>query len=152
MSVRARRILAAVFALGTLPALLWLAHTRLLASAGESTPYTLWLRADGPPGRDDWVRFDLSHPLVGTVNVIKQVRCVPGDRLEADGVSVRCAGATLGVLKTRTRDGRPLTPFRWDGPVPEGSLWVQNGHPDSFDSRYYGFVETSRVTRWRPLW
>jgi len=76
---------------------------------------------------------------------IKEVVCFPGDILEVRGRDYYCNGVYLGRAKERSRKGVSVDNFKWNGPVPEGMYFVKGVHPDSYDSRYYGFVSKERI-------
>ncbi len=101
----------------------------------------------GAPGRGDVVVFDPPEGVGSPVPYLKTVRGVPGDHVEVDGKRrVRVSGKVLGVAKTHSRDGRPLTTAR-PGVIPPGRFYVHAGHVDSHDSRYaeVGLVGRERI-------
>lgn len=120
--------------------------------------------APGPIRKGDYVMFRLSHPLAGPrpVNVTKQALCLPGERIAViekpsmspgapnasyDGYYY-CNGRLLGVSKPVARSGQKLE--HWQprtSTIPQGMIFVGSHHPDGFDSRYYGPVAISRLTR-----
>lgn len=116
--------------------------------------------APGPIHKGDLVSFTLSHPLAGPkpVAVTKYALCMPGDRLDWiekpsmtphawDGWYY-CNGRLLGVSKPIGHDGRRLEHYRPTNLViPQGFIYVGSRHPSGFDSRYYGPVAISRLTR-----
>ena len=56
-----------------------------------------------------------------------------------------CNGEYLVRAKDFSLKGEPLQHFTFNGPVPKGFMFVMGQHKDSFDSRYFGFVEKSRI-------
>jgi len=119
------------------------------------------VRADpGPIHRGNLVSFMLSHPLAGPkpVPVTKYALCMAGDRLDMiekpstapgqkDGWYF-CNGQLLGISKPFGHDGRRLEHFRPARRlIPAGFIYVGSHHPSGFDSRYYGPVAISRLTR-----
>lgn len=122
-------------------------------SLGDSTPHYLFRPSDSDVDAPAWVRFELSHPyLDGPVSVIKRVVCRPGQTLIAQASTDTCDGRVVARPKTTTLDGRPLSAFVFAGPVPVGKLFVANPHPDSFDSRYFGFVDLASTRSMVPVW
>lgn len=119
------------------------------------------VRAD--PGlihRGNLVSFTLVHPLAGPkpVAVTKYALCMPGDRLdmvEKPSMTPRawdgyyyCNGKLLGVSKAIGRGGQRLDHYHpKDLRVPAGFIYVGSSHPNGFDSRYYGPVAITRLTR-----
>lgn len=120
--------------------------------------------ASGSIARGDLVMFELRHPIAGPdrVNVTKYALCLPGDKLAVVEIGVRdgahdgqgryyCNGKLLGISLPMTTKGIRLTHFRWNGLVPPGVAYVGSHHPRGFDSRYFGFVALSRLTRMERL-
>lgn len=117
--------------------------------------------APGPPGRGDYVMFMLSHPLAGPVpvSVTKKILCLPGEMLIEmkrpallQGVrgdsAYYCGDHLLGVSKAFSATGRRLDHLEWGvRPIPPGYVYVGSDHPSGFDSRYYGPVAITRLTR-----
>ncbi|HEV2523950.1 MAG TPA: S26 family signal peptidase, partial [Gammaproteobacteria bacterium] len=52
----------------------------------------------------------------------------------------------IAAVKSYSEAGLPLNPIP-PGIIPQGYLFVQGTHPDSFDSRYeaFGLIPVSRV-------
>ena len=57
-----------------------------------------------------------------------------------------CGNRFLGVAKTKSMKGEPVQPFVFNGIVPINKVFATGGHKDSYDSRYFGFVERSKIT------
>ena len=88
-------------------------------------------------------------------NAVKEVGCVPGSVLKVDSASRTffCGERYLGVAKTATIKGQPLTLFEWNGPVPEGKFFAYGSSKDSYDSRYTGWVDITIVEHIAyPIW
>lgn len=125
----------------------------LVEARGVSAPYSLYWRLSGKPVKGDYVLFNMDQPFIGKrVMVVKGVVCTPGDRLKVTRDAAWCNGKYLGNKREHAMDGRILPDFRWNGPVPDNRLFVMNDHIYSFDSRYYGFVDSDIVTRLQPLY
>jgi signal peptidase I/conjugal transfer pilin signal peptidase TrbI len=77
--------------------------------------------------------------------LLKKVSCVTGEKLETRTREYYCSGVYLGTAKWHSLKGEPLDAFVYSGTVPEGKLFVTGRHVDSFDSRYLGFIERSKV-------
>jgi conjugal transfer pilin signal peptidase TrbI len=120
--------------------------------------------APGPIAKGDLVMFTLSHPVAGPtpVSVTKYALCLPGERLTMVETPSRgvthawdghyyCNDVLLGVSVPQAMNGHTLTHFRWHGPIPAGLVYVGSHHPRGFDSRYFGFVPISRLTRMERL-
>lgn len=118
----------------------------------------------GPIRKGDLVRFTLSHRLAGPrpVSVTKYALCMPGERLTMTetpsaasagsmDASYFCNGHLLGATLPFGADGQPLAHMRWSGTIPPGMAYVGSDHPRGFDSRYFGLVPISGLTRMARL-
>lgn len=84
------------------------------------------------------------------VRAMKRVACVTGDLLKVDGQDYFCNDSFIGRSKLISIKGKRLTPFTYNGIVPEGLVFLIGDHPDSYDSRYYGFID--RMTFQAHVW
>lgn len=121
-------------------------------------------KAPGPVARGDYVMFMLHHPIAGPrpVMVTKHALCMPGDRLtmiETPSISAPhawdgryfCNGELLGVSLPFAHNGMKLEHMQWSGIMPAGMVYVGSHHPRGFDSRYFGLLPISRLTRMERL-
>ena len=102
-------------------------------------------------GRGDYVHFvdpELARKVgkPDTPDVFKRIRCDEGDILTVDGEKrFFCNGEYLGIAKDYSRKGEKMQYFAFNGKIPPGSMFVMGEHPDSYDSRYFGLKDKSRV-------
>ncbi|MBA4092417.1 MAG: peptidase [Sphingobium sp.] len=143
----------ALFVWWALPQIIWVRSPSIDARAVRLAP--------GPIGRDDLVMFTLRHRLAGPdpVSVTKYALCLPGDLLTAyrmrseryparEEAAFFCNGALLGVSKPYGHDGQRLDFFPWrSGRIPAGKAYIGSSYKDGFDSRYFGLVPLSALTR-----
>lgn len=136
-----------------IPQLTWVVSPSIEAWAVRPAP--------GAIARGDFVSFWLSTPLAGPrpVHVTKHALCLPGDMLaETDRPSAvghdrtdavfTCNGRVIGISKPVGAHGQRLSHFVWGRrPIPAGLVYVGSGHPDGYDSRYFGLVAAARLTR-----
>lgn len=117
-------------------------------------------KSPGPIVRGDYVMFTLRHPIAGPkpVSVTKHALCLPGDRLvlvetpsplAPDGWDGHyyCNDVFLGVSLPRAHNGMKLDHMRWSGIIPAGMAYVGSRHAQGFDSRYFGLLPMTRLTR-----
>ncbi len=98
--------------------------------------------------KDDYIMFTVrSHYIKDgkPSRLLKKVSCVTGEKLETMGREYYCDGEYLGMAKWYSLKGEPVDSFVYSGTMPEGELFVTGNHPDSFDSRYLGFIERRNV-------
>ena len=142
----------------------WLAITVLLI-AGTLLPYKFsvtltpslkhriyWLtRNPDKVVRGDYVLFrhkELSDRM-GTKkseDVMKILGCNEGELFTVDAEKkYYCNGEYLVRAKDISLKGEPLQHFVFNGTIPKGAMFVMGQHKDSYDSRYFGFVDKSRI-------
>ena len=82
------------------------------------------------------------HPC----QVVKRISCVEGEHLYCNGAGAYyCGKRFLGMAKKISRKGEPVRPFVFNGIVPVNKIFATGEHKDSYDSRYFGFVERSKI-------
>lgn len=102
--------------------------------------------------RGDIVRFPFKSAVTDAVAngqpvyLLKKVGCIQGQVLTVNkDKEYFCDGRWLGRAKDHNMKGEPVQNFVWNGMVPPGEFFALADHKDSYDSRYYGFVELGRV-------
>jgi signal peptidase I len=98
--------------------------------------------------RGVYVLFDIRSEYIDrgkAHTTIKRIACTGGERLLIRGAASYCDGRAIAVAKERSLRGEMLPHFAYDGKIPEGALFVTGQHRDSFDSRYFGFVQAKEV-------
>ena len=143
---------------------LWLAITCLIV-AGTLIPYKFsvtltpslkhriyWLtRNPDKVVRGDYVLFHHKElaAKVGmkkSEEMLKVIGCNEGDQLTVDAEKkFYCNGEYMVRAKDISLKGEPLQHFVFNGQIPKGVMFVMGQHKDSYDSRYFGFVEKNRI-------
>ncbi len=125
-------------------------HYRLGVNTSGSLPGRLYLiELNALPRRNSelvvfyWQRDTFFRP---DRMFIKEVRGIPGQRIEVVGRKVYVNGKYQGLAKPASRRGTRLTPIP-QGVIPCGHLYVGTSHPDSLDSRYAvtGLIAPDRI-------
>jgi len=99
-------------------------------------------------GKGDYVLFDFSSELIEggrPVKGLKQIGCDEGDYLQEMMGDYFCGMEYLGRAKERSLKGEPLSRFTYRGAVPPGKIFVVGDSVDSFDSRYWGFLDKREI-------
>lgn len=93
------------------------------------------------------VRFPHNDEVTNgqTVFMLKRVECVGGEKLTVENKEYYCDGRYLGRAKDRSRAGKAVRNFVFNGNIPDGMFFAMAPHIDSYDSRYYGLVKASDV-------
>jgi conjugal transfer pilin signal peptidase TrbI len=143
---------------------LWLAIICLLV-AGTLLPYKFsvtltpslkhriyWLtRNPDKVVRGDYVLFHHKElaAKVGmkkSEEMLKVIGCNEGDQLTVDAEKkFYCNGEYMVRAKDISLKGEPLQHFVFNGQIPKGVMFVMGQHKDSYDSRYFGFVDKNRI-------
>ncbi|CDT76347.1 S26 family signal peptidase [Vibrio crassostreae] len=107
--------------------------------------------------KNDTVRFVISNPYIfdgKPTSLIKKIKCMPSDVLKIDNEGwVTCNDYFLGMAGDRVNEGtgEVIKMFQYNGVIPEDKAFVMGEHPTSFDSRYYGLVVLSELTKVEKL-
>lgn len=117
-------------------------------------PIILW-KTEGSPQDKEYVTFLFQHDFINKskFTVTKKIGCFENHQLSIiESIYFYCDGALIGQAKTTATDGRKLPLFKWnDEKVPKGKAFLIGSHPDSFDSRYWGFIDLNNVQRLKVI-
>lgn len=138
----------------------------------HSEPIGLYKLESTPPARGDLAAFCLSPKNVytaistkrnylgtstlcssGQKPLLKEVVGLAGDSVTVHSSSIQ-VNDMLFILISRTRDsqGRKLPHKLRSGVIPEGkALLLSTHHKNSFDSRYFGLVDASKLHKVIPI-
>lgn len=118
----------------------------------------MFYRVSEDPARGDYFQFcppfvvaaipdaRLGEPSCsGKMPLIKRVVAVAGDRVVVDDAGVSINGKRLPDSRPKrfARDGSPLPSAVGVHVLAAGQVWGAGEHSDSFDSRYFGPVNTA---------
>lgn len=120
----------------------------------DSVRYHVLVRVPGKVHKGDYVNVALYHESIDraqAVRLTKRVACVAGEVLRFERGAHWCNEEYLGRVLQRDTRGVPLPEFAWNGPVPDGKVFLAGDHQRSFDSRYFGFVNATALQRLQPL-
>lgn len=87
--------------------------------------------------------------------LLKVVGAKAGDHVHADENGIVVNGVLLAHSASKPKDGngQEMKIWRYDGIVPEGKVVLVNPMDLSFDSRYFGFVDTKDIkAKVVPFW
>lgn len=147
-----RRLLIVLVVVAAVTALLQ--AVPLVFPMTDSVKYHVLVRVPGEAHKGDYVNIALYHESIDkaqAVKLTKRVACVAGEVLKYERGTHWCNEQYLGTVLKRDTQGVPLPEFAWNGPVPEGKVFLTGDHVRSFDSRYFGFVNASALERLLPL-
>lgn len=141
-------VLTAIFVVAAVAALVGLfIGKKLIFANTPSLSYRMFFKmSPAEANRGDYVMFALKNDRFhGNSNLVKVIACAEGDILVVDGTDYYCNDVYLGSAKEFSLKGEKLNRFVYSGVMPEELLFVMGENKDSYDSRYFGFVEKNRV-------
>jgi conjugal transfer pilin signal peptidase TrbI len=125
---------------------------KLAFSPTDSVGYRVFFISGGTADHlknDDFVIFPLyteTAPGCRPCTVVKKIACMEGESLTVNHRNFFCNGKYIGTAKTHSKDGDPVTTFIYNGVIPANKLFVMGACRDSYDSRYFGFIDKKDVT------
>jgi len=141
-------IIIGVFGLST-----YMVHKKymLAISPTDSIPYHLLLvdKKNKKVMRGDIVGFYYSGlPAYGYkkgAGMIKYLACDEGDVLVVKNKKYYCNGTYISTARDYDSNLKKIENFKFDGAIPKGKFFAHAPHKYSFDSRYFGFAEKSKI-------
>ena len=146
--LRWKLVVIAVLALGVFHG-----ERNVLVATSGSVEHRWFWRTGETPKSGDYATFMLDHQLAGDalVQLTKRLVCWAGDVLTVLGQDYYCNNQYIGRAKRTGLNGEPLPQFVYHGKIPSGKAFAAGSHVDSFDSRYWGFVDISHTERLVPI-
>lgn len=134
---------------------LWLpAHISVAVTPSLGHRIFFLIEPDSLPFKGgEYLLFHKQLDRAQTDRLLKKVGCAPGHRLKVKDGEYFCDEKYLGHALTRDSKGTPLPQFIFNGPIPDGTLFMIGSHPRSYDSRYFGFIHADSVLKKAyPIW
>ncbi|MDY0362166.1 MAG: S26 family signal peptidase [Desulforegulaceae bacterium] len=97
--------------------------------------------------KGEYAFFTVIHPFENKeVQLIKKVGCDENDFLTVnENKEYFCNDSFIGKAKDKAKNGETVKFFSFNGKIPEGHFFFVGSHPDSYDSRYYGFYKKEDI-------
>lgn len=116
----------------------------------DSIEATIVWPSDRTPKLGDFVTFKLTNKVIPTpdhtVQVTKILSCNERQELQKNEGKWTCDGRFIGNSRDKAINGDQLEQFSFNGYVPKGKAFLTGTHKNSFDSRYWGFVDINSLT------
>lgn len=130
-----------------------LTASRFDVTLTPSLPYRVFYLDRSPDihslKKGDYVVFELKSKYFPNPDrrerVMKKITCDNGEALKVEERGYYCGSEYLGRAKEYTMKGEKLKNFIFNGLIPVGHAFVSSRHKDSFDSKYYGFIDKKSV-------
>ena len=124
--------------------------SRFTINPTPSLGATLFLLKNSPEAvrKGDYVVFRLKETdrRAPGRQLVKKVTCDEGEILGVKEKEYWCNGDKyLGRAKELSLKGERLDSFSYNGIIPKGFCFVSGYHKDSYDSRYWGFLDKKDV-------
>lgn len=116
-----------------------------------SLEYNVWLNVGSRDtyNKGDYIRFKYNKPDKYIQNkwLIKQVTCSSGDSINLVGDTITCNNKVIAKVQPFSKYGDKLEPLSFKGVIPEGYYFIQGTHERSYDSRYFGLIHISEISK-----
>ena len=122
--------------------------TQVVVNISDSHTGTFFWKSDKSPVKNDFVYFDFRHPLLpkNFKTLSKKLVCIEGDNLVINDNFIVCNEQKYSIRRNqKTGSGKSIKQFYYDGIVPKNKGIVWGSNVESFDSRYWGFIEYHRL-------
>lgn len=128
--------------------------THILIPATHSVnPLVLFRSGDVATELNQYVRFYRKDTYLpgGEAHLVKRLGCMAGQYLQRQGNQFYCDGKEIAHAMTRDHKGHTLPVFRFTGIIPEGKAFAVGDTINSYDSRYWGFIDITATERLVPV-
>ena len=129
--------------------------TNVVINISNSHSGTVFWKSDIKPAKNDFVYFDFEHELLPkNLKVLsKKLVCLEGDDLIINDSFIACNDKKYAIKRNKkTGSGKPITQFYYHNIMPKGKAIVWGSNPESFDSRYWGFIDYNELHIMKKIW
>jgi len=81
------------------------------------------------------------------VKYLKKIACKEQDFLTTIDMDYFCNGKYIGTSSRFDGNGKKIDNFIFNGTIPKDKFFVVGTHPLSHDSKYFGFIDKTKVLR-----
>ena len=135
-------------------ALAYSLFTHILIPATHSVfPSVLYRTGKPATKQDDYVSFFRTDSYLpdGKSLLVKRLGCVEGQYLSRIGNQFYCDGKQIAHSMLRDSHGKSMPFFSYTGVIPEKKAFAVGDTANSYDSRYWGFINLSETEKLIPI-
>ncbi len=135
--------------------LIGLLLTHIVINISNSHTGTIFWKSDKNSIKNDFVYFDFQHKLLPKNMKIlsKKLVCIEGDKLKINDKFIACNEKKYPIKRNqKTGSGKKIKQFYYNGIVPKGKAIVWGSNFESFDSRYWGFIDYKKLKKMKIIW
>ncbi|MBW5291209.1 MAG: hypothetical protein Rsou_0368 [Candidatus Ruthia sp. Asou_11_S2] len=122
--------------------------TNVVVNISNSHTGTIFWKIDTKPVKNDFVYFDFKHELLPKNFKIlsKKLVCIEGDKLQINDHFIICNEQKYPIKRNqKTASEKPIQKFYYQGIIPKNKAVVWGSNSESFDSRYWGFIDYNQL-------
>ncbi len=127
-----------------------LLYRQIIINTSDSHKGTIFWKVDNKPEKNDFVYFEFQHRLLSknTEILSKKLVCTEGDNLVIGDHFIVCNSQKYPIKRNKkTGGGKSIEQFYYNGIVPKNKAIVWGSNLESFDSRYWGFIDYSSLRK-----
>ena len=140
-------LILALFVL-SISAIIEIVLGRIVVNISNSHPGTVFWKGDAKPVKNDFAYFNFKHEFFpkGFKVLSKKLICLEGDQLLINDQFIICNKQKYPIKRNmKTGSGKLIEQFYYEGIVPNKKAIVWGSNPESFDSRYWGFIDYNKL-------
>ena len=127
------------------------APVRIDITQQSSLPYDIWITYSDLDFNSDYILFippKSKYIASDDVKYLKKIVCKENDTLTVDEKSQYfCNDKYIGIANKYDGNYQRVSNFVFNGVIPKNKYFVVGTHPLSHDSKYFGFVDKSKILR-----
>ncbi len=129
--------------------------THIVINISDSHMGTVFWKSDKSPEKNDFVYFNFQHELLPkNLKVLsKKIVCIGGESLKIDDQFIICQDKKYPIKRNKkTGSGKTIKQFYYDDIVPQNKAILWGSNIESFDSRYWGFIDYNKLNKMKLIW
>lgn len=128
--------------------------THIVVNVSNSHSGIIFWKSDEKPEKSDLVYFDFEHELLPKKfkTLSKRLICIENDNLVINDQFIVCNKKKYRIKRNiKTGSGKSIEQFYYSGIVPKNKAVVWGSNLESFDSRYWGFINLQKTSKMKLI-